>query len=258
MSGWLEVAILSVIQGITEFLPVSSSGHLVLAKHLLKLDSPGTMLEVALHAGTLFSILVYYRKRIAELSRQMLLGKAEGRQYAMAVVIGTIPAVLAYSLAGKRVEEVFNNPKGVCMMLCITGVILLSMAKPIGAASPLTFLRALWIGVAQALALLPGISRSGSTIAAGRHVGLSSDKTAEFSLFLAVPAVLGAVVSLLFKHGEMGQSTVPVSMLVAGAAISAIVGYVSIVCLIKILSQGKLWMFGIYCLAVGATGVLML
>jgi undecaprenyl-diphosphatase len=258
MMEWLKIIVLAVLQGITEFLPVSSSGHLVLVEHLLKVQSSGILLEVTLHAGTLISILVFYRKRILQLLRELFSGEGEGRQYAAAVVVGSIPAALAYAAVGKKIEACFSNPHAVAVLLCVTGVMLLTLLRGSGKPAELNVGRGFLVGLAQALALLPGISRSGSTITAARHLGISPEKAAEFSLLLSVPALAGATLIKaleIFKNGcgGFGGLQLGVAMIV-----SAIVGYVAIVCLVKTLTAGKFWMFGFYCLAVGLLGIVLL
>jgi len=258
MSVSLKVLILAVIQGLTEFLPVSSSGHMVLAKHLLGLKSPGVTLEVGLHAGTLISVLIYYRSRIFQLVRQVVRGEDDGRYYLIAIVVSSLPCLAVYLLLRERIESLFDAPVTVAVMLCITGLFLCSLMLSPVLNRTLSVGKGFWIGVAQAFALAPGISRSGATIALGRHLGLSPKMAAEFSLLMSVPVlVAAALIKTVNSVGaELGEVTV--MSLVAGILVSACVGYVSIVCLVKTLSSGKLWLFGFYCLAVGVAGIVVL
>lgn len=258
MTELLKLMSLAVVQGITEFLPVSSSGHLVLAEHFLKVPPSGVLLEVTLHAGTLISILVFYRKRILQLGGELFSGEGEGRRYAGAVLLGSIPAAAAYALAGKRIEAVFGDPRGVAALLCVTGIILLTLLRRPTRTTELNVGRGFVVGLAQAVALLPGISRSGATITTARHLGISPEKAAEFSLLLSVPALAGATLIKGLQAWKTGLAGYTMPQLGLGMAVSAIVGYVAIVCLVKTLTAGKFWMFGLYCLAVGLAGVLFL
>ena len=201
---------------------------------------------------------MFYRKRILQLVQELSSGEGDGRRYAAAVVIGSIPAAVAYALVAKKIEAFFGSPHAVAMLLCVTGVILLTLLHRPRSSTALSVGRGFLIGVAQAVALLPGISRSGSTIVAARHLGLSPEKAAEFSLLLSVPALIGAVAIKGWEAWNRGLSGVAAPHLVLAMAVSAIVGYGAIAFLIRTLSAGKLWMFGIYCLAVGIAGVLLL
>lgn len=258
MPAFLKVLFLAVVQGVTEFLPVSSSGHLVLVKHLLNLESPGVVLEVGLHAGTLISILVYYRKRILQLLREVVRREGDGRYYVPALVVSSVPCLAAYLLFREKIEALFTAPMAVAVMLCLTGLVLLSVLGAGKHGRELGVSKGLWIGVVQAFALLPGISRSGVTITMGRHLGLSPKMATEFSLLISiVPLVGAALVKVMSSAGaELGDVTV--ASLAAGILVSACVGYVSIVCLVKTLSAGKFWMFGVYCLAVGLLWIVVL
>lgn len=263
MPDFLKVLTLAVIQGVTEFLPVSSSGHLVLVKHLLGMESPGVTLEVGLHAGTLVSVLLYYRKRILQLLREMIKGEGGGRYYVLAIFVSSLPSVTAYILLREKIESLFNSPMVTSAMLCLTGIFLFSLIRQVQRIlrirrnQTLSVGRGLWIGMAQAFALLPGISRSGATIVIGRHLGLSPKIAAEFSLLMSVPILLAAtlVKAIGMAGAELGDVTV--MSLVVGSLVAACVGYISIVCLIKTLLSGKFWMFGFYCIVVGVVGIMV-
>lgn len=258
MSAFLKVLFLAVVQGVTEFLPVSSSGHLVLIKHLLKLESPGVVLEVGLHAGTLISILVYYRKRILQLVREVVERQCAGRYYVAAVVVSSMPCLAAYLLFREKIEALFNAPMAVAVMLCLTGLVLLSLLRAGKHGRELSVSKGLWIGVVQAFALLPGISRSGVTIVMGRHLGLSPKTATEFSLLISIVPLVGAALVKAVSSASAEFGDVTVASLAAGILVSACVGYVSIVCLVKTLSSGKFWLFGVYCLAVGLVAMAVL
>lgn len=257
MPAFVKVLILAVLQGLTEFLPVSSSGHLVLVKGLLNLESPGAILEISLHAGTLISVLVYYRSTIARLVREFFSGQGDGRIYTGYIILASVPAAAAFFLFHKHIIAYFEDSRSVAIMLCITGVILLTLifAKRRDQ-QPLNALRSFIVGMAQAAALLPGISRSGSTIVMGRHLGLSPEKTVEFSLLISLPALIGSTMLDVVKLGSIELKDLTVVSLCAGVVVAAIVGYIAISILVKILSAGRLWLFGIYCLLAGGLALL--
>lgn len=252
-----KVIVMAIVQGVTEMLPVSSSGHLVLAKRLLGLDAPGATLEVALHAGTLGSILLYYRMRILALIRGLWGGDAGGTwRYAAALALGCAPAAVAGVLFKDRIECLFDSPRLAGGFLLVTGALLLvsRLARPRGDGE-VTPLRGLLVGCVQAFALLPGISRSGSTIAAARLAGVAPAKAAEYSFLMALPLLAGAV---LLSAGEMvheGAGAVSPGLLALGAAVAGLVGYAAIGVVVRCLAAGRFWLFGFYCLGAGALAV---
>lgn len=257
MPSFLKVLILAALQGFTEFLPISSSGHLVLAKRLLDLHSPGAVLEIALHGGTLVSILLYYRKRILTLCLELFTDGGEGRRYAVAIVVASLPAFIVYVTLGEKIESVFEQPRIVGSMLLVTGAVLMSMLVKPRRSRDLGILPALCMGCAQALSLLPGISRAGTTIAAGYHLGLQPKRAAEFSLLMSVPALVAAVAINFPRVREGGLGDITAVQILAGMAVAAAVGYLAIVCLVKMLEAGKLWLFGPYCIVAGAIAWLL-
>ncbi len=258
MPEFIKVLILSVIQGLTEFIPVSSSGHLVLAKHFLGLKSQGLALEVALHVGTLLAVLVFYFKRIVFLLNDLMKWKEEGRRYALAVIAGSIPAGIVGVVFKQKLEAMGDSCLLVSCFIMVTGLILLSLRFVRRSDGKLSVWNALMIGVAQAFAVIPGISRSGATIVTARHLGVEPGKAAEFSMLLMLPAVGGATfLELIHDSAWKTLSVSPVDSGV-GILVAAVVGYISIGLLVKMLSAEKLWLFGIYCLIVGLLSLAIL
>ncbi len=259
MFALLKLIILGAIQGVTEFLPISSSGHLVLTKSFLGFPSEGAFLEVTLHAGTLIPILVFYRKRIGGLIRGVLTRDAESWRTAGMLVVATIPTGLAYLLVKDTLDRAYQSPIAAATALCITGVLMMipirTSTRP---ASALSVTKVVLIGIAQAFALTPGISRSGSTIVMARHCGVSAEKAAEFSFIMAIPVLLAAVVLELPHLDAQAVGDLSLGGLICGVVTAAIVGYVSLVLLIKMLARGKFWMFGLYCVLVGGTALVLL
>ncbi len=258
MTATAKVLLLGVLQGLTEFLPVSSSGHLVLARHLLRLEVPeGPVLEVVLHAGSLLAIAAYYRRRLMGLA--LGLWRRERPAWEMAGNIGAaaVPVLIVYPLLGDWIEAQFSSPRLAAGLLCVTGGVLLSTrwARP-GADLPRP-LTALGMGAAQAVALLPGISRSGATLAAARWLNLAPPAAAELSFLMVLPLLAGA--ALLHVPAALGadaRAAVPLPALAAGLAASAVVGYAALAALVRVFSGPRFHWFGVYCLAAGVLGVI--
>lgn len=256
----VKILILGLVQGLTEFLPVSSSGHLVLIGHFMKVKGgeADAVLEVMLHAGTLVAILAYYSRTIVSLVAGVCRREAEAWRYLGAIVVGTIPAVVVYVLAGDSVEAMFGRPRIVAGMLCVTGLILLSMRFEPKKTVALSVPAGLWIGVAQAFAMIPGISRSGSTVACARRLGVPAEKAAEFSLLMVVPLLVGASLVKAIQLLEHGFGPYHPAHLAGGMLVAGLAGYVSIFLLVKTLISRKFWMFGVYCLVAGLVAYAML
>lgn len=277
----LEAAALGVLQGITEFLPVSSSGHLVIAETLLGVKPPGVGFEVALHVGTLLAVLLYFGRDVWLILRSCALaaaaavrprawGRARGQEkergwrgkgavdanYRLAwlIIVGTVPAALVGVALRPLFESLFFSPAAVAAMLITTGVLLWLAQVPrrlrVRAASDLGVAEALAIGVLQAAAIAPGLSRSGATIAGGLLLGVERADAARFSFLLSLPAVAGA--ALLSLTGSAGAlAEVGAATLLIGAATAAVSGYVAIVLLLRVLRAGRLFGFAVYCWALG-------
>ncbi len=252
MDPFWRIALLAVVQGITEFLPVSSSGHLVILSALLtpagEPRADVTDLNIVLHLGTLLSIAVFYWRRILALV-------GEDRRAIGLLLVGTLPA-LALGLPLKLFAEAWlENPLLAGCLLPVTGLILLysrRVDRAEGNYTELTWLRAILVGCAQAVAILPGISRSGATITAGLACGLSRKSAATFSFLLALPAIAAAgllEICELTLHGD--EFSTPLPYLAVGMAISFAVGMVALLWLVRWLEQGKLWWFAAWCFLVG-------
>ena len=249
MTG-LDALVLGLVQGLTEFLPVSSSAHLVMGEELLGANEPGIAFDVLVHSATLLAVLVYFRKRILQLFRDHSWG------YAAKIVVGTIPAAAVGLLFESQLEGTFDDLGLLVLTLAITGVLLLSLdAIPKGRSEVVepTWWQAWWIGCAQMVAILPAISRSGATIVTARWLGLAPAPSAEFSFLLSIPALAGALVLQLgeIQAGISGQG-VAYSLGWIAAFVS---GIVAIMLVFRLLAGGRFSLFGWYCLAAaGAFG----
>jgi undecaprenyl-diphosphatase len=257
-----EAAILGIIQGVTEFLPISSSGHLVLTDALLGTSDQSVSFEIWLHLGTLAAVIVYFFPRLIGLvtcpfRRSESAQVAEQRKLLVAVIIGTIPAVVLGLLFKSSIEAAFSSPHLTSAMLIITGIILLATGFAVNRDRPLGAGRAIVIGLAQALAMLPGISRSGSTIAAGMFLGVDPARAAEYSFLLAVPAIGGAFLLDMVSTGGAFLDADTAVRYGVGTFTSFIFGIASIAVLLRIIRRGKFRYFGIYCFIVGVVSFLL-
>ena len=242
---FFQALILGTLQGLTEFLPVSSSGHLVIAQKLFGFQQPPVLFDILVHLGTLIAILIYLRKQI---KNQVVKNFKKGWQL---IVIGTIPAGLVGLFLNHYLEKVFNSIFNVAICLLITAFFLFStklIKKTNKNFSQLTQKDAWIIGVFQALAILPGISRSGSTVVAGLWQGLKKETAFSFSFFLAIPAILGALVLQLPKL-SLTVSELKVDFL--GMVSAAVFGLASLKVFEKAVLKGRLFYFGFYCLLLG-------
>lgn len=249
----LEGVVLGLVQGFTEFLPVSSSGHLLLAQELMEVHEPGVLLEVLVHLATAASVIVYYRRDLIEVLRESFTG-GPGRAEALRIVVASVPAVVAYVAFKKLFDEALENSVLAAACLCVTGVVLLLSAKARpreGFAQGMG--QALLVGCAQAVAILPGISRSGSTITAALFTGDRADRAARFSFLMSLPVILGAgaLKGLGLVTGKEAMPPDALPFLVA-AVFAFVSGLAAIHALVMLVSKGRLSLFGPYCLLVGA------
>ena len=268
----LEAIFLGILQGLTEFLPVSSSGHLVLAQKYLGLNEPMVFFDVMLHVGTLAAVLVVYRGAIARLvlsgfstfgDKQfyrkpiVTVRSSQELMFIWLILLGSIPTGIIAVLFKTQLESLFNEVRLVSMMLILTGIILqLPRLRKQNTDSPdstiekekLKTWQAPLIGIAQGCAITPGISRSGSTISLGLFLGIPAKTAAEYSFLLSIPAILGAVA---LKISDIGDTTIPINIMAAGMLTSFIVGYIALRFLLVMLNRGKFSLFSYYCIALG-------
>lgn len=244
-----ESLILGIIQGLTEFLPISSSGHLVLGQELLGVSVPGNAFEVVVHLGTLCSVLIVFWSDVLQLLKTLKDYKTQ--KYILALAIGTLPAIVIGLLFKDIIGEAFENIKVVATTLLITGGILLSTKFIIKKKNDATIGKGLLVGIAQAMAIIPGISRSGITISAGMFLGISPEKAAKFSFLLAIPAIAGAGLLTGLDVFETGTISLSVGVLATGFISSLIVGWLSLKWLIGLIKTGKFHWFGVYCILIG-------
>jgi len=263
--SWLQALIAGVIQGLTEFLPISSSGHLVIYGTLFGEEGGANLsFTVFLHLATLLAVIIIFHKDVWLLLRELggaaldtLRGKpnfkTEGRRYLLLVIIGTIPAVLAGGgVKLLHLDYMLENIYLVAVMLIVTAAFMFLVDRfdtgkltrkdtPYG--------KALGIGIFQAIAILPGLSRSGSTIFAGALLGLKKEFAVKFAFILSIPAILGSALVELRGASEAGSAAMSPANLIVGFIAAFVCGFFSIVFIRVLIKSKKFYVFGIYCLA---------
>lgn len=269
-----QAILLGTIQGLTEFLPVSSSGHLVIFQSLFGLQEPELFFDICLHVGTLIAIFVVFIReilsilgtllRLPSLSRKAgglkaLFQTNEDVRISGLIVLGTIPTGLLGFLFNGIADRIFSNLPLVGLMLLVTGTLLwitrgiaTSERSIRGMGMRDTFL----VGVVQGLAILPGISRSGSTISTALLLGIGRETAGRFSFLLSIPAILGAAMVKGLESGLMEKSSASVSALVCGTLAAALVGYLALILLLRLVKHGNFYLFSPYCWTVGVLALI--
>lgn len=250
--SFLSAIILGIVQGFTEFLPVSSSGHLVLGQALLGISLPGITFEITVHLATLCAVLWVYRGRVASLAAGAVRGDRASWTYIGILALASVPAGLVGWLARDWFESAFGRPVVAAALLLVTGFLVYSVrftASRANDPAP-SAAQATWIGIAQAAAILPGISRSGATVAVGAWRGVQAVAVAEFSFLMSVPAILGAGVLLLGDGGKVAGGPESVA-LAAGFAAALVAGVAAIRLFVRMLEAGAFHRFAWYCWGAG-------
>lgn len=248
------VLVLGLVQGLTEFLPVSSSGHLILFKTWFGLSSPGVTLEVALHAGTLVAIVWVYRDWLREWVRGLVWGHKAAHRILWQVLLGSVPAGLVGLIGGHWIKDYFSL-QAAAIGWSFTAVLLWATPPPTPmdqGLRELTWRQVFGVGVAQALALWPGLSRSGTTIATARLFGVDPSAAAQFSFLLAIPIVSGAT---LMQLPEVVTSNINLTTMGLATLIAAVSGIVAIQWVTSIVNRPRAWRWFAVYLAVLAAGV---
>ena len=251
----LNAILWGAIQGLTEFLPISSSGHLVLIPALVGREGPDLATSAMLHLGTLVAVLAYYRNDLMRMARF----DRSGRRMITIIVIGTIPAVVLGLAFESRLDELTDRPSVVAGMLIVTGVILLAtmLLRPGDRATEeLRPTDAGLIGLAQSFALIPGVSRSGMTISAGLARGMERVEAARFAFLLGIPVIAGAGLLSIARAISDGEGIT--ASTIVGMVVAAVTGYWAIAFLIRVLARAGLAPFGIYCVAFGVIALIAL
>ena len=258
----IDAILLGILQGATEFLPVSSSGHLVLAQHLLEdFEQPGVLFEVLLHVGTMVAVMVYFRHDLVSLVSALWRTDASAqsqRRILFLLAAGSVPTAMIGLFFKDFFIGLFDRPDIVCVMLLVTGglLCLAEWHRRKGTArSDLSLLDALVAGTVQGCAIIPGISRSGSTIAALLLRDIDGETAARFSFFLALPAVFGAALLSLKDLGQVADGTLLPYL--AGTLAATLTGLVSIHLVMTVVQRRRLHWFAVYCLVVATAGLVI-
>jgi len=245
---YIEFILLGLLQGITEFLPISSSGHLLLGRKLFNINDHGIIIEVFLHLGTLFSIFVFWFKDIKYEIKSFISGN---KNYLISIIIGTLPAAIIGYLFNDYIENIFfdiNSIKYLAYNYFLLAIIIfISKYFISGINNNITFKNALIIGIIQSFAILPGLSRSGLTIIMGLYLGLSFKTSSKFSFMLAIPILIFASINSIFDYSSINATNINLQ-LIFGGIFSFISGYYILIFLHKILRTNKFWYFSFYCL----------
>jgi len=244
----IQVLILAIIQGITEWLPISSSGHLVVVQEYFAL-APLVIFDVMLHVGTLLVVLIAFWKDVAGILKAVakLDFTAEEGKLAVFIVVGNIPTALIGFIFRDIFRSFFNNLLAVGIALLVTGCILY-ISKHGKNSKKMSYLDAFLIGIAQGVAIIPGVSRSGVTIATGLLIKLKKETAFKFSFLLSIPAVIGAAVT---ESSDMFLAEIDGLTMVLGVMVSMIVGYVALKLLQRLLLKERFHMFAFYCWLLG-------
>ena len=270
--GLLQAIVLAVAQGATEFLPVSSSGHMVLVPAFLGWQPAPLDYVIVVHFGTLMAVVAYYRRDLWAVLAAIFsghrvqdkggpLGNNDGRRLALLIIVATVPAAVAGLAFADFIDNLFTGagPLPVAIALLVTSALLYAGDRFSGKGEPrgLSWCDAALIGVAQAIAIIPGVSRSGSTIAAGLWRGLSQEWAPRFAFLMSIPPIAGAFGIALKDAAGTTQWATELPCYVCGFVVSAVVGYISIYAVIRTVQQGRLFVrFGIYCLILGSFSIL--
>jgi undecaprenyl-diphosphatase len=243
--NYFEAVVLGIVQGLAEFLPISSSGHLVMAQAFLGVPQPGVFLEVVLHVATMLSVAIVYRKKLFDLLVGGLRRETEALRYIGLLAVATVPVALVGFFFRHPIEAAFDAPVITGLMLLVTGIILWSTRYALARADAdqVTLLHALAMGILQVLALFPGISRSGSTIAAGLWTGLRGEQAAEFSFLMSLIAIGGAAV---LQATDLSGAPAVDGPLIAGFVAALVAGIIAIKSLVWLMRHQQFHHFAWY------------
>jgi undecaprenyl-diphosphatase len=263
-----QALILGIVQGATEFLPISSSGHLVLLPAFLGWDSPSLVFDTTVHLATLLAVIAVFRVDVCRLITGWWRGIRHGQPFrttesrlAWLVILGTVPGILAGFFLEETFESLFASPKAVGGFLLLTALLLI-LAEVFGRRqrefTSMNWLDSILVGIGQAAAIAPGISRSGATIGVGMFLGLTREAAARFSFILSIPIIAGAGLSQLVTLVTNSDVSVQAPELIIGFLAAAVCGYVAIRLFLSYLRKRPLYIFAVYCVALGIAALVLL
>lgn len=263
----IQASVLGIIQGLTEFLPVSSSGHLVLLQNLFGIEEPALLFDVSLHVGTLVAVCAVFYKEIKNIVLSILQLPAQYRKagswsklyarnheirLAVLILAGSIPTAMLGLMFKEMIDTLFGSVRIVGIMLLVTGLLLLLTRwarQKERSLTQMTIKDALILGLVQGLAIIPGISRSGATISVALYLGIDRGLAARFSFLLSIPAIVGAL--LLSLDSTLGHNSIPGGIILLGSTTAAFVGYIALKILLRVVKSGQLSWFAPYCWLLG-------
>jgi undecaprenyl-diphosphatase len=244
-----KTIVLGIIQGLTEWLPISSTGHLRLAEHFLGLEVP-ILFDVILHVGTLIVVLAFFRREVGKTLAAIahLDFKTDYGKMVPLIIVGVIPTFLIGLVFGSVIEDTFRSVSPIAVAFIICGLIIYSTKFGKEKTERINYSKAIMIGIAQGIAIIPGISRSGATIAVAISLGIKREKAFEFSFLVSIPAILGALgLTIYTEFAALASASLNWGEIVAGAIIAMLVGYFALKLLWKILTNRKFNLFAFYC-----------
>ena len=255
--GYLESVLLGIVQGLTEFLPISSSGHLEISKIVLGnniSNEESLLFTVVLHSATAMSTIVYFREDLIEILKELLLKKqSKSRNFSISILISMIPAVFVGLFFEKSINSLFNgNLILVGSMLYVTAFLLLFSDFLKMKKNEIGYKNSFIIGLAQAIAILPGISRSGATIATAVIIGIDREKAAKFSFIMVIPLIFGSMIKSIIDNGLNPESFDLISLLL-GFISAFLTGLLACKWMILLVKKSKLYYFSTYCFVLGTT-----
>ena len=264
---FLQAILLGIVQGLTEFLPISSSGHLVLAKSILGFHEDGIAFEIFVHFGTLLAVLTLYKRDLWEIVAAVVPGLRDhsdqevgettrGVRLLLLLTIATIPAAILGLMLREFFESAFSSATFVSGALIFTGLVLLASRKVPDTTRPLDNFKALLIGLAQVVAFFPGVSRSGTTITAALVLGIEREEAARFSFLLTVPLIFGVTLIKSIEMFEQPPSPDELWYFGVGCVAAYFSGLWAIKWLIGVVQKGRFDRFAYYCFAVGTIGLI--
>lgn len=253
--SWLLVIILAIVQGLTEFLPVSSSGHLAFIAYLWNTE-PSLFFTVLLHVGTLTAVVWVYRKEITTLITGVIKKDRDSLVYTGYIIVTSIVTVIIALLGKRFFEESYSNIPLIAVCWLVTAVLLFLTDRIRHSDASVTLKTAVVVGFFQGIAILPGISRSGLTIIAALFMGVERKKAAQYAFLVSIPVILGSAILEMKDVIESGTMQMPVVQIITGVIIAAITGYAAIQLFIKTVLQGRLVWFSIYLFLLATAAVL--
>jgi undecaprenyl-diphosphatase len=256
-----EAIILGLLQGVTEFFPISSSGHLVLGETFLKINSDNFFqFSVFVHIATLLAVLIYFRQIILDTIKGVFKKDKQSLILTGCLIISTIPAVIVALTISDSIDAIFSTPTPVFIAMICTGLVFIAgefIAKRVPKKEHPNYITALFIGIIQSIAIIPGVSRSGSTLIAGMLTGLPREKSAEFSFLMAIPAIAGAGLFASLDAIEEGVQ-IEWGPYIAGFVASFLAGYAAIYLLMKLYKKHSLLWFAGYLLVIPTVGLIII